>query len=72
MLIWTRPYALEIVQEIELYLFNESFTKGLFQSIFHILIWFKIVCNSSEIVAVKYALFALHIWIVKNRLNQEV
>ncbi|EAS05838.3 hypothetical protein TTHERM_00969640 (macronuclear) [Tetrahymena thermophila SB210] len=49
-----RPYALEIIQEIELYVFSQQFQS----------------CYKEEIVIVKYALFALHVWLVKNRLSQ--
>ncbi|KAL4470137.1 hypothetical protein ABPG72_016674 [Tetrahymena utriculariae] len=49
-----RPYALEIIQEIELYVFSEKFQS----------------CYKEEIVIVKYALFALHVWLIKNRLSQ--
>lgn len=71
-----RPYALEIIQEIELYLFSPQFNKG--WALLHysnprtLLIFFVIACYNSEMVTVKYSLFALHVWLVKNRLSSSV
>jgi len=50
-----RPHALELVQEIELFVFSKTFDD---------------VCCPTKLVCSKFSLFCLHYWLLQNRLSQ--